>query len=540
MNNLRFVDSGEELSFAPWEASVDKTYYLVLPSFYQKKNFTCSIIYDDNFYSFFIDGQRYQSGDQWSEPLMEDVHDLTIVDWFGNVHMEKKFQVLVSEKLPSVFVTVEEKEALMEVEEYANKQYVEKGHIVAMDETGNVVLEEQMERFKVRGNLTATLEKKPFTITLPESASLYGMSRSVNWHLLANATDGSHIRNKIMLDWADEVFDTYQPGGTYVDFYLNGEYQGLYFLSETIEVQQERVNIDSQNSLLLEMELYERAISEENHVVTKRGHYFVIHKDYPMSWQELEEVRNYVNDIENALYAEDGISEISGRPLSQLIDFDSWSDAWLLEEISADHDLGNTSQFCIVEDWENRSALKAGPSWDFDLTLGNAMIPMAENPRNLMAAIHDTRGIQSVSQNRWLSQMYLHEEFYELLREKFVGEAEPKIESLLNDEIEQYTNHIRRASVLDFLRWNGNGISQIIKRPDGFSYKKEADYKKYDVIDQHTKLIKTFLEEKKEFLHELWVEQVEFEVIVEDWNIPGMNLELNNNVYTWIRKEEME
>ncbi len=59
---------------------------------------------------------------------------------------------------------------------------------------------DSLTKFKVRGNLTATLEKKPFTFTLPAPLSLCGMEPAYKWNLLANATDGSYIRNKLVLD----------------------------------------------------------------------------------------------------------------------------------------------------------------------------------------------------------------------------------------------------------------------------------------------------------------------------------------------------
>lgn len=542
MSTLRFVDEidGKEISFAAWEASNDGVYYLVLPSAYLQGNLEVRLSYDDNFYSVFIDGEKYQNDVIWSENLREEIHQLKIVDLLGNVHMEKPFQILVSRDVPSIMVTVEAKEELVSKEEYANKQYVEKGDIVLLDKLGNIVLDGTMERFKVRGNLTATFEKKPFTFTLSENASLLGMSQSKNWHLLANATDGSHIRNKIMLDWAEEISEMYQPNGEWVDLFVNGEYQGLYFLTETIENTESRLNEDPLNSALVEMELYYRALQDENCIITDRYHYWVAHSESVIQEQTLQDIEDYLNDIESALYSIDGISEISGRKLNELIDYDSWSDSWLLKEISSDHDLGTTSQFGVVRDWKNRSILIAGPEWDFDGTMGNGMVPWARNPRNLVTAIPNTKGIESVSQNKWLSQMYQNEDFKALLIRKFEDEVQPKITRLLETEIDDYADRIRRPALLDSLRWNGNGVCRSFALPEEYSLGSEADYHKYDVLDQHVKMIKDFLSEKELFLQELWLEGAEFEVVIEEHNEDGMNLDLNNDVYTWIRKKDSE
>ena len=542
ISGLRFVDEvdGKELSFAAWEASRDGMYYVALPSAYAYRDFEMEVSYNDKIYSIYIDGEKFRNGDIWKEELREEVHQIRIVDFLGRVHMEKALQVLVSRDVASVMVTVEAAEELVSKEEYANKQYVEKGDIVVLDEMGNVVLEDAMERFRVRGNLTATFEKKPFTFTLSEAKSLCGMTESQNWHLLANATDGSHIRNKIMLDWAEEVSETYQPGGEWVDLFVNGEYQGLYFLTETVEVSENRLNINPSNSALVEMELYYRALQEENCIITDRYHYWVAHNKDVLDGQTLEDMENYLNDIESALYAKDGISEISGRKLNELLDYDSWTDAWLLKEVSSDHDLGTTSQFGVVQNWEKRSILVAGPEWDFDGTLGNGMVPWARNPRNLVTAIPNTKGIESVSQNKWLSQMYQHEDFKEMLIQKFEEEVQPKISRLLKTEIDSYAKKIHRPALLDSLRWNGNGVCRSFALPEGYSLGSESDYHKYDVLYQHVEMIKEFLIEKERFLQELWLEGAEFEVVIEEHNEEGMSLDLNNDIYTWIRKENSE
>ena len=161
MSELRFVDEIEEkvFSFAAWEASCDEVYYLVLPSAYLHQDFKVKLSYEDRFYSIYIDEERYMDGDSWTESLQEEMHQIKIVDLFGNVRMEKAFQILISGNVPAIMVTVEAKEELVRKEEYANKQYVEKGDITVLDESGKLVFEDAMERFKVRGNLTATFEK---------------------------------------------------------------------------------------------------------------------------------------------------------------------------------------------------------------------------------------------------------------------------------------------------------------------------------------------------------------------------------------------
>ena len=136
------------------------------------------------------------------------------------------------------------------------------------------------------------------------------------------------------------------------------------------------------------------------------------------------------------MYAEDSRGETTGKPLEELLDFDSWTDTWLLKEISSDHDLGTTSQYAIIENWNEKSILMAGPEWDFDGTFGNGIVPWSNNPRSLVTANYYTKGDISANQNKWLSQMYQNDAFRQLLVEKYQKKIQPKIKKLLEYEEE--------------------------------------------------------------------------------------------------------
>ena len=112
INSLRFVDEldGNKLSFSIWEASNEDCYYIVLPSAYQSKNFCVELNYGDKFYSIYIDEEEYKSGAVWEDRLEEEVHHIKVIDCLGKVRIDKPFQILVSEEVPAIFVTVESKD----------------------------------------------------------------------------------------------------------------------------------------------------------------------------------------------------------------------------------------------------------------------------------------------------------------------------------------------------------------------------------------------------------------------------------------------
>ena len=499
VNDMCFqeVVQGHFVDFKIWEAETDDTYYLIIPSFFKKETAHFQIKYDDWFYRIYIDDVLCRNDTVWHENLDEEMHSIRIEDITGAVHANKKFQVLLSGKLPTAMIQVEAKEALYTTIDYEKKSFVEKGKISFFDADGNIMVDTDLEVFKVRGNSTAELDKKPFAFTLPQPVSLCGMEAASNWNLLANATDGSHIRNKMVLDWAAEISEDYQPESEFVEVFVNGEYQGLYLLTETIELSENRVECKDEG-LLIEMDLDYYVKEGQPHIKTNHGHTFIIHSDIPVTDVKIRKVADYLNEIEDVLYQESGKETEAAKPLSKLIDIDSWTDMWLLREISSDHDIGTISQFAYMECWEEKSILKAGPAWDFDATFGNGMVPLYRNPRLLLAAMIDTKGIESTNQNRWLAPMYQNEEFRNALIEKYKNEFYHKISTLLDYEIDAYIFTIRRSALLDSLRWNSDGHYDYIYPPEGFAIQGEGDYHKYDVLDSHTDMVKNFLSEKQQ------------------------------------------
>ena len=525
---------GKEISYTLFKSKAMKSYYVVLPAMYEKESIDLTFHYDDKYYDLYLDDKKYSQGDVWREIKGEEIYHLKILDMWGRICLETPLQVLISEKLPVMIVTVESKDALYDLQEFSNKQYVEKGDVVMFDKDGKLLLDTNLEKIAVRGNTSAELPKKPFRIEFTETVSLCGMEPATKWNLLANAKDETHIRNKLMLDWAAQMGEGYNVDSEYLELYVNGEYQGIYLLTETVTTGENRLELNPDNSVFAEMDLYYRAPEEKNYIVTDRQHYWVIHAEEKFSDEKLKEIENWFSEVESALYSEDGKGEESRKPLEELLDFDSWTDAWLLEEISADVDLGTTSQFAYIEDWEGRSILKAGPEWDFDSSLGNTSLEVFKNPRNLVAAIPNIKGIECVTQNKWLSPMYENEAFKEMLVEKFRKEIKPKVKALLEWQIDDYAKQIERATLLDSLKWNKNIIENVE------SDKMPQDYHRYQGVDSRIEYLKEFIREKEQFLTELWIEEVEFEVIIEERNYVDMNLELNNDIYTWIRKEDME
>ena len=414
LSKLVFSYEGEEqtIDFPLWKDETVGKYYMFLPSWLSGETGVFTVRYSGYAAKVKIDGCFYPDRSSFLEDGEEIEHSLEVSRIVGEESVDVTLQILHSEKLPSIFIEIENQDRVLDVERQTDKRYFEIGSMKLLDEQGSLLHQGRLEKFKVRGNLTATLGKKPFTLILNRPAELLGMESAVKWNLLANATDGTYIRNKIIRDLANECIDTYEPQGEFVEVYLNGAYQGLYLLTEAVEIAENRLEIDPIKNWFIEMELEFRTRNDSTRMITDRGQSFIIHSDGIVTKQEIAQLLSRLNDVESALYAENGISEISGKSLEELIDLESFAKVWLVEELSGDHDVGIASQFSYALKAED-SLWYAGPTWDFDGIMGNVNKPMYAIPEALTGVVEMMGTPEDTDQNRWFAAMWRHPQFQE-------------------------------------------------------------------------------------------------------------------------------
>lgn len=534
MRNLSFecdVD-GQKIELGVWENEEEEIYYLFLPSCFAGKNREYVLRYEDKKGTLKIDGISYKDGQVFEETGNETTHQIELKSFFGTSYMEKQLRILTSENLPAIMITVEAEDDLLDSEEFSNKKYIETGDMIMLSEEGDILCSERLDKFKVRGNLTATLDKKPFTFSFSQPISLCGMEPAVKWNLLANATDGSYIRNKVVLDLANASIDAYEPDGEFTELYLNGQYQGLYLLTEAVEIGENRLDLLPEDSWFVEMELDFRLEEDTPYVVTDKGQIFIIHSETGIT--EKEQILYMLNDIESALFAQDGISLLSGKELGELIDLESWAEAWLVQEISGDHDTGIASQFAYTLGKED-SLLYAGPVWDFDGTMGNVNTPMFKNPAALTTSIEESRPYGNANQNRWLAAMYRNDDFKKVVEEKYISTFRGYLEEILDIKINAYIQQISRSTTLDAFKWHEKRLEWIFVLPENFELSGD-DYRQYAALQSHVDMVKDYLTKKKEFLDKLWIEHVDFCVVEVRNDLPILNQDYNQTLYFWVER----
>ena len=113
-------------------------------------------------------------------------------------------------------------------------------------------------RGRIRGRGNSTWEwypKKPYRLKLDEKAEILGLAADKDWVLLANYRDPTHLMNTFVFEMGAGLGIPYPNHTRYVELTVNGDYKGLYQLTEQVEQGKNRVNIDKEEGLLLALDV---------------------------------------------------------------------------------------------------------------------------------------------------------------------------------------------------------------------------------------------------------------------------------------------
>ncbi len=228
---------------------------------------------------------------------------------------------------------------------------------------GGEILEYGGVEVKGRGNGTWVQEKKPFQIKFENKVDMFGMGEARKWYLLNNELDDAYIRNAIAFDLETMLEIDYSFRGSFTELYINGEYEGLYFLTNAIEISKNSVNLKDSMGILVELDnIYGLG---EDYYVTSNGDILVVKDVLDEDKREIA-VSDFMVTY-NKL--EDAVSKKDYTEIEKLIDVNSWADYYLLSEFSVNPDAYWTSFYFYKDGFNDK--IHVGPGWDFDLAFCN-------------------------------------------------------------------------------------------------------------------------------------------------------------------------
>lgn len=116
----------------------------------------------------------------------------------------------------------------------------------------------ELTSIRGRGNTTWwSQDKKSYQIKLADKTDLLNSkdesNRNKTWILLANSLDKTLFRNALAFDLARYLGLDSTPEYRYVDLYFDGEYRGSYMITEKVQINSGRIEIEELEAHTLSM-----------------------------------------------------------------------------------------------------------------------------------------------------------------------------------------------------------------------------------------------------------------------------------------------
>ncbi len=476
----------------PHYAADEGKFYFLLPSFVKDNR-----IYNDLLRDGYLDIDGKKLGKygcfKWNE-------ESSYVISYENNEIEVKF--LKSANLRSVFITT--KSGTME---YINavKGNEETGEMSVVSEQGIEEYRGNLACIATRGQSTFYCPQKSYKLILEQAADLCGLGYEKKWNLITLYYQNDLIRTKITYDMANYIGIEYMPDCIWVDLYCNGNYIGVYLLSDAMSVGESRVDIvdlekenencnagqDLENALMETADNYSFYQIESPDNITggylfekspkdkmagddcyfkldASGYCFSLKSPSHVSQAEVEYIQAYMQKIENLIVEGD-------KAYWSYIDMDSFAKQFLIDKVAMESDAMYASQFYYKD--ADSDKLISGPLWDRDRTFGASTQTMDYN-----------KGMDSdpCGMILWYDEFYQDDNFRNLMI-SYYQNLLPYIEELLETGIDDYVEMLAPARKMNDIVVEGNARTWNCR-----------DY------DNQIRYLKHFIAKRCNYLSGLW------------------------------------
>ena len=222
-------------------------------------------------------------------------------------------------------------------------------------------------RAQVRGRGNSTFlwyDKKPYRIKLDEKHKLLGLAKAKSWVLLANYRDVTDMMNTFVFEMGHWLGLPYTNHTRYVELFLNGEYRGLYQLTEQVQQNKNRVNVSDDCGILISLDVDDgpdaSPYAQDN--CWSKVYRMPLCVKYPddehFTAHTVDSVRTEFARLEQAIKDKDYDA------VEQLLDIPSFIKYLQIQEFVYNVELSAPRSIFLHKDGDGKWYM--GPLWDFD------------------------------------------------------------------------------------------------------------------------------------------------------------------------------
>lgn len=336
----------------------------------------------------------------------------------GQVAKTAEYRLMKGDDLASVFLTSDDPlnhgRPYIESDPYHNNSAA--GSIRVLSKDSSERFSGDFSAVKGRGNTSWNAgNKKSYQVKLDKKADIMdavnhegATEKSKKWLLIGNPFDPTSMRNELTYQLAKDIGMSAAVDAESVDLYYDGEYRGMYLLTEKVEIGSGRVEIhdlesdiedanagvdldslptiasttsygapmqyvsnvrnpsDFSGGYLLELDeaFYYK---EKSWFATSSGKHFVSKSPEYLSLSQMLYISRLTDEAMTCM-ENGGIHPTTRKGLSDYFDMDSLVRYFIVQEFCKNADAYISSTFFYVP--QGQSKLYAGPVWDCDGTYG--------------------------------------------------------------------------------------------------------------------------------------------------------------------------
>lgn len=312
-------------------------------------------------------------------------------------------------------------------------------------------------RIKGRGNSSwLYYKKKPYKFKLDSKSKLLGMDKAKDWNLLSNYRDVTDMMNVFAFETARWMGMPFTNHTRFVEVFLDGDYVGVYQLTEKVELGSNRVAIDEDEGVLLS---FDKDDGPELSPGATDNFWSEVY-GLPMCVKEPEDLPQEQMDAIKADFAvlERAVKARNYEAVSELMDIPSFIGILQLHEFLYNVEIDAPRSLYMYKDKGGKYTF--GPVWDWDAAYDFDWNNWTENHTyftNYRELIYGTDPVKATGANyqinKFFRDMFGDATFVAQYKQAW-QDVSPEIYSRNWEEIQKYIAEMEKgAYVRDVARW---------------------------------------------------------------------------------------
>lgn len=336
---------------------------------------------------------------------------------------------------------------------------------------------------ELRGNASQMFPKKPYLLETRDdlgnnlNVSLFGMPRENDWILRAAYIDKTLLRDVLAYEMARRM-GRWASRTRHVELILNGDYRGVYILTESIKPDVNRVNIDRMDSSDITGDevtggyIYDIGQDENSFGERRQLKYPKADEVQP---EQMAYIRKYDDDFRHVMEQPYYADPQRGYPA--WIDVGYFIDEILIQEATKNSDAYGWSAHFHKDRLDK---LRAGPAWDFDQALSNSTFNDGPNYSEWIIAKSEVDDHLRRNHPPFWRKLFRETNFKQHLAERWfeLREGVWQLDAVMGI-IDSTTSILKEAQERNFARWPILG-QELWRSTPGWrerdTYDKEVEY----------------------------------------------------------------